>query len=148
MKSLSTNNKGYFIYPGLYVPILKKEEVLSTFNLFKHDEMVHPSANVYELEDSFKVELVIPGVNREDFLIDTDENILSVYAVHKDNVLTENENFQLHEFKYACFDRHIILPENADTDFISAEYRAGILHLSVPKSNHPTKQLHGNVVVY
>ena len=136
------------IYPGTYVPVLKEEEVQSGLTRPHEGETVLPPVNVTELSDSFKVEVAIPGVKREDFLIRSDGNVLSVCVLHKEYRLHEGERFQLHEFNYECFDRHIILPDNADLEFISAEYKSGILCLYVPKEKHPAANLHSRIVVY
>ena len=67
------------IYPGAYVPLLKEEEIQLALNRSHLGETFLPPVNVTELADSFKVEIVIPGgVKREDFLIRSDENVLSV----------------------------------------------------------------------
>ena len=141
-------DSGCLIYPGSYVPLLKEEEVQSALKRPHEGETVLPPVNVTELADSFKVEVAIPGVKREDFLIHSDGNVLSVCVLHKECGLHEGERFQLHEFNYECFDRHIILPDNADSEFISAEYKSGILRLYVPKAKHPAKNLHTRIVVY
>lgn len=139
---------GCLIYPGVYVSLLKEEDVQEELNRSYEGEAVLPPVNVTELADSFKVEVVVPGVKRGDFLIHADENVLSVCVLHKECGLHEGESFQLHEFNYGCFDRHIILPDNADAEFISAEYRAGILRLYVPKAKLPAKNQHTRIVVY
>lgn len=136
------------VYPGVYVPLLKEEEVQSALKRSQEGETVLPPVNVTELPDLFKVEVAIPGVKQENFLIYADENILSVFVVHKECGLKEGESFQLHEFNYQCFNRDIILPDNADAEFASAEYEAGILRLYVPKAKQPGKNQHTRIVVY
>ena len=139
---------GCLIYPGAYVPLLKEEEVQEELKRPHKGETILPPVNVTEMADSFKVEVAIPGVKREDFLIHSDGNVLSVCVLHKECGLHEGERFQLHEFNYECFDRHIILPDNADSEFVSAEYKAGILRLYVPKAKQPAKNQHTRIVVY
>jgi HSP20 family protein len=135
MKNNIFHNSDGLIYPGVFVPLLKEKELQKELKKSQKSKTVLPAVNVTELKDSFKVEVSIPGVKREDFLILADENILSVCAIHKDCGLQKGEKSKRHEFNHECFDRHIILPDNADADFISAEYAAGILYLHVPKTN-------------
>ena len=139
---------GSAIYPGAYVPLLKEEEVQSALKRAHKGETILPPVNVTELADSFKVEVAIPGVKSEDFLIYSAGNVLSVCVLHKECGLHEGERFQLHEFNYECFERHIILPDNADSELASAEYKAGILCLYIPKANQSAKNLHTIIVVY
>jgi HSP20 family protein len=148
MKNTISHDIDCLIYPGVFVPLMKEKEVQNELKKSYKSKTVLPAVNVTELSDSFKVEVSIPGVKREDFLIFADENILSVCAVHKDCGLHKGEKSQRHEFNHECFDRHIILPENADSDFISAEYAAGILYLHVPKTKQPAKNLHTRIAVY
>lgn len=148
MKNDILSNRDCLVYPGCFVPLLKEEDLQLELKRSHNSETVLPPVNVTELADSFKVEISIPGVKREDFLILADENILSVCGVHKDFGLHEGEKFQVHEFNYECFDRHVILPENVDSEFVSAEYRAGILRLFVPKTKHPVKNMHTRIFVY
>jgi HSP20 family protein len=148
MKNYNLYDSGCSVYPGDYVPLLKAEEMQDELKFFNEGEMTFPSANITELADTYKVELAVPGAKREDFLIQADENILSVSVVHKQLVQRNEEIFQLHEFDYNCCKRYIVLPDDAGAEFVSAEYKAGILCLYVPKVKEPVKNLHTTIVVY
>jgi HSP20 family protein len=137
MKNDILYNPDCSIYPGDYMPLLTAEEIEEELKLSHEGESLFPPVNITELVDSFKVEVAIPGVKREDFLLHA-----------KENVVEGSERFQLHEFNYQCFDRPVVLPENADVEFISAEYKAGILRLYIPKSDQPAKNRHTTIVVY
>lgn len=147
MKSEVLYNTSYS-YPGDYVPLLKPEEIDEELKLTNEGDMLIPPVNITEQADSFKIDVAIPGVKREDFLVHTNENVLFVRVLHKDYGPKEVQHFQLHEFNYKCFDRHITLPDNADPEFSSAEYKGGILQLVMPKTNQPVKNRHNRIVVY
>jgi HSP20 family protein len=136
------------VYPGDYVPLLKIDEMEQEFNLFNQNECTLLPANITELASIYKIELAIPGAKREDFFIETDGNVLSVSVFHQPLAQTNPESFQLHEFDYNCCKRHVILPDDADTEFLSSEYKAGILCLYVPKVKNPVKNSHTTIVVY
>ncbi len=138
----------YSVYPGEFVPMLKEEEVKDQLKRPHSGESLLPPVNVIEYKDSFQVEMAIPGIKREEFMIHADRNILSVCVLHKECNITSDAAIQQHEFNYECFDRSIILPKTADTEFISAEYREGILYLNMPKSTAVAKNLHTRIVVY
>ena len=148
MKNITLYDTDCSIYPGDYVPLLKAEEIEEELRHSHEGQALFPPVNITELADSFKVEVAIPGVRREDFLLHANENILFVRVLHKEYVLEGSERFQLHEFNYQCFDRPVVLPDNADAEFISAEYKAGILRLLIPKRNQPAKNRHTRIVVY
>ena len=137
------------VYPGVYMPLHKEEEVKEELKHVNESDIILPAINLIEMADTFKVEIVIPGVKREDFLIHAYGNIVSVSVLQKEmEHNNKKEKKTLREYKYNCFDREIILPPDADTEFISAEYLAGILRLYVPKLSKPAKSRHINVAVY
>ncbi len=138
----------YSVYPGEFVPMIKEEEVKLQLQRPHSGDSLLPPVNVIEYNDSFQIEMAIPGIKREEFIIHADKNILSVCVLHKECNITADGNIQLHEFNYECFDRSIELPKTADTEFMSAEYREGILYLKIPKSTGISKNLHTRIVVY
>jgi HSP20 family protein len=142
------DTKECFIYPGEYIPLFNTEEVWKELGHPQEGNMLLPPVNVTEFPDSFKIEAAIPGMKREDFLIDADNNVLSISVLHKEGRGGKKENFQLHEFNFNCFNRHVILPENADTEFVKAEYKNGMLTIYVPKIIKPSFNRHTRIVVY
>jgi HSP20 family molecular chaperone IbpA len=57
-------------------------------------------------------------------------------------------SLQLHEFDNRPIKRQVYLPTNADTEFISAEYKEGIVYLHLPKSQqHPVLSIQ-RIAVY
>ncbi len=92
------------IYPGDYMPLLRAEEIEEELKLSHEGEALFPPVNITELADSFKVEVAIPGVRREDFLLhaipiggfrmidkgEADDKIIAV--LQNDNVWGDAEN--------------------------------------------------------
>lgn len=148
MKTTYTYHPEHCIYPGTYVPFMPEKEVKEEIKRTRKEDIVHPPVKVTEHEEFFVVELEIPGVKREEFLIEAKGNVLSVYVVHNNEKIFSNEKIMYQKNEHTCFDRHIILDENIDTEFIIAEYLAGILKLHVPKSNKPGKVPHARIIVY
>lgn len=136
------------IYPGEYVPFLNETDAKEEINQTDKKDLNHPAVNITEQSDLYKIEAAIPGLKREELLIYTKGNVLSICAIQTDKINASLRYQQLHEFNYKKFNRHILLPENADTTFISAEYKSGILKLRIPKAKLPLKNLHSRIVVY
>ena len=143
---MNTYDSNCLIYPGEYVPLMNEKQMHEELSKLCKTDSRFPHVNVTEFDDSFKVEVAIPGVKRENFHVYADDNILSVCVVNKEPGLAE-ETFQLNEFNYDCFESHITLPDNADPEFVSAEYRSGILCLHMLKTKIPSKK-HTRIVVY
>jgi HSP20 family protein len=92
-----------------------------------------PAVNIAETENEFEVELAVPGLNKEDFKINLEKNVLSVSAEKKTETTDENKKFTKREYSYNSFSRSFTLPESADQSKIEADYTAGILKLTIAK---------------
>lgn len=91
-----------------------------------------PAVNIKETEKSFQLEMAAPGMNREDFRVELNNNRLTVSAEKKEN--KAQTNYSRKEFDYSFFKRSFNLPEkDIVRDKISAEYKDGILFLEIPK---------------
>ena len=93
-----------------------------------------PAANVKELDNSYHIELAVPGMKKEDFKIELDDDVLSIRAEHKTESENKTERFTKREFNFASFVRSFRLPEHVTAENISASYEDGILKLDVPKT--------------
>ncbi len=146
MKNNSDYQSGLSVYPGNYVPLYKKEEIESEL---KHTtQTTFYPVQVKELNDAFKIEVAIPGVKKEDFLLQADENVLSLCMMHKEIEHCKGTNFILEHTNCKCYAQNIMLPDNTDTEFINAQYKAGVLCLLIPKAKAHEKNLHTRIVVY
>ena len=100
-----------------------------------------PSINITEEDKQFKVELAAPGMKKEDFNIDVDDNMVTVSS-EKETENTEggdDKKYTFREYNYSSFSRSFSLPDNADMDKITAKYCDGVLCLNVPKKNDQQK---------
>lgn len=133
------------IYPGHYVPVVEEKDIMEELRHPHEGRIRIPPVNFSELPHCYQIEIAIPGITREKLFVKADGNILSVGVLNKDCV---EGHFKLHEYNYACFEHHIALPENADTQFVSAEYTGGILRILIPKTDRPQKNIPTRIVVY
>lgn len=92
-----------------------------------------PSVNITETDNSFEVEMAAPGLNKQDFKINLDNDVLTIWAEHTQEQKEEKKNYTRKEFNYESFERSFVLPATANTESIHAEYKDGILHLMIPK---------------
>lgn len=143
-----SDNAECSIYPGDYVPLLTEKEISEEIVRMKQDEIGSPSVNITESGDCYRVEIALPGVDRESFLVYAEKNVLSIYAVQHHQKAGDPEKFSRHEFSCNCFERHIELPGDADTAFVSAEYKEGVLRIFVPKTPEQSIVQHTRIVVY
>ena len=94
-----------------------------------------PAANILEHPESFELNLAAPGLKKEDFKINLDNNILTISSELENEKHEEGKNFTRKEFFYGSFSRSFTLPKSINTDNIKAEYENGILTVMLPKKD-------------
>ena len=134
------------IYPGIFVPSCDRHMISDSF---KNSTAIirKPMVNIIDKGNIVCVEMIIPGVKREEFFIEGKNNILNVSVYHNETV-EEARKFSTREFDCCKFQREIILPEKADLSFVSATYDSGILKIQVPKSNNLINNFTSRIAVY
>lgn len=94
-----------------------------------------PAVNVRESETNFEVEVAAPGMKKEDFKIELDNNILGISSERKEESTDEKEKYTRREFSYSSFRRTFTLPESVNENEIKAKYNEGVLRIEIPKKN-------------
>jgi len=92
-----------------------------------------PSVNVIESDIDYRLQLVAPGKNKEDFTIELDEGVMSIATENETPENNKEENYTLREFDFSNFKRAFKLPDTVAIDKIKAEYKSGILTVTLPK---------------
>jgi len=105
-----------------------------------------PNVNIYENEAAYVIELAAPGLKKEDFQINLKKDTLSVWAEVKKDETQVAKDFTRKEFDYSSFARSFNLPDSADGDNITAEYKDGILSINISKKDDAKLQ-HKEIVV-
>ncbi|WP_293789960.1 Hsp20/alpha crystallin family protein [uncultured Pedobacter sp.] len=105
-----------------------------------------PNVNIYENEAAYVIELAAPGLKKEDFQINLKKDTLSVWAEVKKDENQVAKDFTRKEFDYSSFARSFNLPDTADGDNITAEYKDGILSINISKKD-TAKLQHREIVV-
>lgn len=98
-----------------------------------------PATNIREDEKSFYVELAAPGMKKDDFKIELNENLLSIRTENKESREERKDRYTKREFNYTSFVRSFRLPEDVNIESIAASYVDGILSLEIPKVETPEK---------
>ncbi len=125
MRIVKYNNNNVF-------PSLMKEFFNDDFgmNPINRNHSV-PSVNSIENNDSFEIDLAVPGMKKDDFTIELNDKVL-IISSQKANT-NENDNVRLNEFNYSSFQRSFRVPNTVDLDKIKATYKNGILKIKLPK---------------
>jgi HSP20 family protein len=89
--------------------------------------------NINESPEGYRLDIVAPGMDKSDFKVNLDKNILTVSAEKKSETKSENEKQIRREFAFRSFSRSFKVDDSIDSAKIEAKYENGILHLSLPK---------------
>lgn len=122
--------KDSYIYPGEFVPTTARDKVAGG-----RGARIPAKAptNVFEKECCYEIEVAVPGVKREDITIYCHKNILSIEVP-----LTINEGeyakVHLQDFEKGNVLTNVMIPLNADSQFMTAELKQGILQIIIPKT--------------
>tara|TARA_R110002073_G_scaffold72537_1_gene177190 strand:- start:167479 stop:167907 length:429 start_codon:yes stop_codon:yes gene_type:complete len=93
-----------------------------------------PAVNIKENEDEFTVEVAVPGMDKKDFQIDLNNDVLTISSERKNENEVVEDNYTRKEYSYQSFKRSFNLPKNVvDSDKINATYKNGELTIAIPK---------------
>lgn len=139
--------------PGIFPGIPKVFDEFLTGDLAKKiDSLTRnfkpsvPLVNIRETKDEFEIELAAPGLQKDEFTIELDKNVLVISACNKEKKAESGKNYTLREFNYNSFKRSFDLPEKiVNLEKINATYEHGLLKVRIPKKEEtkekPVKQI-------
>ena len=93
----------------------------------------NPSVDIYENKDQIVLEAELPGMNREDFDITIENNVITVRGERRFEKKDEADSYHRVERSYGSFTRSFTLPQTVSSDGATAEYRNGVLRVTLPK---------------
>ena len=99
-----------------------------------------PSAEMEETPDKIHLKLEIPGMEAKDLDVQVTETSVLVKGERKSESKTEEKGMVRSEFQYGNFERQITLPVHVQTDKVQADYKNGMLHLTLPKIESEQQQ--------
>ncbi|WP_225986541.1 Hsp20/alpha crystallin family protein [Rufibacter sp. LB8] len=92
-----------------------------------------PQVDLWETQNSYEVEVALPGLKKEDLNVEFQDSVLRVSGERKFNQETKDQKFYRVESAYGKFSRSFQLPDHVDGAAIDAQFADGILHITVPK---------------
>jgi len=101
----------------------------------------YPKVNVYEYDDKVGVIAEIPGLDKKQIDISVEENVLTIKG-DKHNV-PEDDGAKVirRELKASSYKRQFTLGEELDGENISANFKDGVLSISIPKIEPKTPKV-------
>ncbi len=130
MDTVKKNNR--FVFPSIINELFADERL----DVFNTGRTTIPAVNIRELNNTYLIDLAAPGMDKESFTINLEENVLTVSAQKS----VENEDkvkvgrYTRREFGYTSFTRSFTLPEEVKHDKIEATYVDGVLSVAIPRN--------------
>ncbi|HEY4198285.1 MAG TPA: Hsp20/alpha crystallin family protein, partial [Mucilaginibacter sp.] len=97
--------------------------------------------NIRETDKAYELELIAPGLRKEDFHLNLSGDVLTVSFEHAEEKQDEgkNQSWLRREYKKAAFTRSFNLDDTVDASKAAAHYQDGVLRLSLPKKESAQK---------
>jgi HSP20 family protein len=123
-------NTDFPVFPNVFNDFFRD---WSTSN-FSNTNTTLPAVNIKETENDFIVDVAVPGMEKKDFKIDLDNDILTISSEKTSKNENNNDNYTRKEYSYMSFKRSFTLPKGVvDRDHINATYKNGELKITIPK---------------
>jgi HSP20 family protein len=95
-----------------------------------------PETDIYETEASLVLQADLPGFKANDIDIVVENNVLTIRGERQLDPKVERENFHRMERSFGKFSRSFTLPTGVEAQKIQANYKNGVLSLTLEKAEH------------
>ena len=93
-----------------------------------------PAIDLYQTNDEVVLKAALPGLKADDVQITVTDNTLTLRGEFKEEKEEKEKTYHLREQRYGSFERTIALPTDVETDKAEADFKDGVLTISLPKS--------------
>jgi len=118
-------------WPGLFDEFLNRNLLPGIFDAESRHSL--PAVNIIEGREDYRIEVAAPGLNKEDFKVSLENNVLTVSSEKEENQEEKDEKVMCREFSYYSFSRSFTLPMTVNSEKIRATHKEGILQVIIPK---------------
>ena len=129
-------------YPSLFDRFFDNDLFDWSNKNFSTTNTTLPSVNIRESKENFEVEVAAPGLEKGDFKLELNHDLLTISSEKKlENETKDDQHFTCREFSYQSFSRSFTLPNIADSEKIEAKYDKWFLTLTIPKKEEVIAKL-------
>ncbi len=137
-KALSRRND---FFPSVFEDFFKPWSEMTEVNGLWGKTLTMPAVNISEDKDFYKISVAAPGLEKKDFNIDVEGNMLTISSEKEEKKEETNERLTRKEYNYSSFSRSFTLPEAVMTEKIEAMYEGGELKVMLPKKEEAKKAI-------
>ncbi|MBK0403644.1 Hsp20/alpha crystallin family protein [Adhaeribacter sp. BT258] len=92
-----------------------------------------PHVDTSETDNSYEIEVSLPGLKKEEIEIDFQDGRLTISGERKFSDEKRTKKYHMLESQYGSFSRSFYLPDSINSEAIDAEFEDGVLRITVPK---------------
>lgn len=93
-----------------------------------------PAVDISETDAEYLIKAELPEVKKEDVKVTVQHGVLTIHGERKHEKDEKGKRYHRVERSYGSFTRSFTLPDEVDETKVRAEYKDGMLHLHLPKS--------------
>jgi HSP20 family protein len=94
-----------------------------------------PTVDIAETEAEYQIKAELPEVKKEDVKVTVEDGVLTIQGERRHEIEEKGKKYHRVERSYGSFVRSFTLPDHVDDVKVKAEYKDGVLHLHLPKSD-------------
>lgn len=134
MTLVRTSNRNYPSFPSFFNHLMGDKWMDWTNSNYSDTNTSLPAVNIRENDNDYLIEVAAPGMSKNDFKVNLDNDTLTISSDKKDEGLKKDECYTKREFSYQSFQRTFSINERVvDGEKIEAKYENGILTIQLPK---------------
>src|SRR5262245_35989580 len=99
----------------------------------------HPAVDIVDKENLYEITAELPGLNESDIDVKVSGGVLTIKGEKKDEREEKKKDYYVSERRYGSFQRSFGVPDGVDTDRIEAQFRNGVLTITLPKTPQAQK---------
>lgn len=99
-----------------------------------------PAVDLVEKDDEYVAKIELPGVSKDEVKITLQDNLLTIRGEKKEEKETKGSNYHRIERSYGSFQRSFTLPTSVKNDKVDAQYKDGILTVTLPKAEEAKRK--------
>ncbi len=100
-----------------------------------------PSVDISETDTAYMIKGEIPGVDRENVKVTIEDGMVTISGERKQEKEEKDKKFHRIERSYGSFMRSFRLPDNVDESAVKAEFKDGMINVTLPKSGKTKAKL-------
>lgn len=121
-----------------YMPSIFNDDF---FPVLSNSTSSMPAVNIREDDKNYVLDLAVPGIDKKDLKIDINEDVLTISSETKTESEESKDGYKRKEFNYSEFCRSFYIPENVNREKIEANYKDGVLSVSLPKQEEEKNKI-------